>query len=205
MERRHLSGTRVTLARRTVGAARGAREVGCDLWPAPAAPIRSRLSRSPTNRPARVAPSSAEGVDEADAGRAPRGPRFARFAAAMEADPASQDQLCARSQRRIRPADPAKSGRRIQWLGIGSWALFCAALFVSLLLRPHQGSLELDQSHPRALVSDVRPIADSVPTTRGLLPAHGQNVASTAPATTPDMDAMTADQGTPAGVEADHQ
>jgi hypothetical protein len=137
--------------------------------------------------------------------RGARGPRFARFAAAMEADPASQDQLCARSQRRIRPADPAKSGRRIQWLGIGSWALFCAALFVSLLLRPHQGSLELDQSHPRALVSDVRPIADSVPTTRGLLPAHGQNVASTAPATTPDMDAMTADQGTPAGVEADHQ
>jgi hypothetical protein len=205
MGRQNVSGARVTLAPSTVGAARGARGVGYNIWPAPGAPIPTRLSRPPTNGPARVAQSSDKRVGEADAGRASRGPRFARFAAAMEADAASQDQLVPRSQRRIRPADPAKSGRRIQWLGIGSWALFCAALFVSLLLRPHQGSLELDQSHPRALVSDVRPIADSVPTTRGLLPAHGQNVASTAPATTPDMDAMTADQGTPAGVEADHQ
>jgi hypothetical protein len=205
MERRHVSGTRVTLARRTAGAALGAREVGCNAGPAPGAPIPTRLSRSPPKRPARVAQSSDEGVGEADAGRAQRGARFARFAAAMEAGPASRDQLFARSQRKIRPADPAKSGRRVQWLGIGSWALFCAALFVSLLLRPHQVSLELDQIHPRTLASDVRPIADSVPTTRGLLPAHGQKVASTAPATTPDMDAMTADQGTPAGVEADHQ
>jgi hypothetical protein len=205
MERRHVSETRVTLARSIVGAALGARAVVCNAGPAPGAPILTPLSRSPTNRPARVAPSSAERADEADAGRAPRGPPFARFAAAMEAAPASQDQLFPRSQRRIRPAEPDNTSSRIHWLGIGSWALFCAALFVSLLLRPHQGSLELDQSHPRALVSDVRPIADSVPTTRGLLPAHGQKVASTAPATTPDMDAMTADQGTPAGVEADHQ
>ena len=65
------------------------------------------------------------------AGRAPRGPRFARFAAAMAAAPASQDQLCAQSQRRIRPAATVNTSSRIQWLGIGSWALFCAALFVA--------------------------------------------------------------------------
>jgi hypothetical protein len=131
-----------------------------------------------------------------------RGARFARFAAAMEADAASQDQLVPRSQRRNRPADPVNSSPRIQWLGIGSWALFCAALFVSLLIRSDRVSFQLDQIHPQALVSDVRPMADSMPTTRRLLPAHGQEVASTAPATAPDLDARPADQGTRARLEA---
>jgi hypothetical protein len=168
------------------------------------APVSGVSSRSPTNRPARVALSSAERVEEADAGRASQGPRFARFAAAMEADPASRDQLFGWSQRRIRPAETVNTSSRIQWLGIGSWALFCAALLVSLLLPP-QVSLELDQIHPRTLASVVRPIADSVPTTRGLLPAHGQEVALTAPAPAPDLHARPADQGTHPGGEADHQ
>jgi hypothetical protein len=167
--------------------------------PLPEARIPTGSSWPPPNRPARVTQPSEEGVGEADAGSASRGPRFARFAAAMEADPASQDQLFPRSQRRIRPADPVNTSPRIQWLGIGSWALFCAALLVSLLLRPDRVSLPLDQIHPRALVSDVRPLAGSMPTTKKLLPAHGQEVASTAPATAP------ADQGTRAGLETDLQ
>jgi hypothetical protein len=164
-------------------------------------------------------PSLAVADQQADAGRAivgracrggrrgagSQGVRFARFAAAMEADPASRDQLFGWSQRRIRPAETVNTSSRIQWLGIGSWALFCAALLVSLLLRPHQVSLELDQIHPRTLASDVRPIADSVPTTRGLLPGHGQEVALTAPAPAPDLHARPADQETLPGDEADHQ
>ena len=139
-----------------------------------ALPMSAGTSWPPTNRPARVAQPSDEGVAEADAGWASRGPRFARFAAVMEADPASQDQLFPRSQRRIRTADPAISSPRIRWLGIGSWALFCAALFVSLLLRPDRVSFQLDQIQPRTVVSDVRPMADSMPTTTRFLPAHGQ-------------------------------
>jgi hypothetical protein len=205
MERRHVSGARLALGPSTVGAALGAGEVGCNAGPALGAPMLTPLSRSPTNRPARLAQSSDEGVDEAGAGRAPRGPRFARFAAAMAAGPASQDQLFARSQRRIRSAETVNTSARIQWLGIGSWALFCAALFVNLLLRPDRVSFELDQIHPRALVSDVRPMAGSMPTTGGLLPAHGQEVASAGPATAPDLEARPADQGTRAGLEADLQ
>jgi hypothetical protein len=168
-----------------------------------ALPMSAGTSWPPTNGPARVAQPSDEGVGEADAGWASRGPRFARFAAAMEADPGSQDQLFPRSQRRIRTADPVISSARIRWLGIGSWALFCAALFVSLLLRPDRVSFQLDQIHPRVLVSDVRSPAVSMPATKRLLPAHGQKVASTAPATAPDLDARPADQGTRAGLEAD--
>ena len=203
MERRHVSEARLTLARSIVGAALGARAVVCNAGPAPGAPILTRLLRSPTNRPARVAQSSAQRVDEAEAGRAPRGPRFARFAAAMAAAPASQDQLCAQSQRRIRPAATVNTSSRIQWLGIGSWALFCAALFVTLLLPSERASLHLDRIQPRALVSNVRSIAEL--TLRRLLPTHGQEVASTAPATAPELDARPADQGTRAGLEADRQ
>jgi hypothetical protein len=153
--------------------------------PLPEAPIPTGSLWPPTNRPARVAQPSDKRGGEADAGWAWRGPRFARFAAAMEAEAASQDQLLPRSQRRIPTADHVNSSPRIQWLGVGSWALFCAALFVSLLLRPDRVSLPLDQIHSRALGSDVRPMVDSMPATRRLLPAHGQEVASTAPATAP--------------------
>ena len=203
MERRHVSEARVTLARSIVGAALGARAVVCNAGPAPGAPIRTRLLRSPTNRPARVAQSSAQRVDEADAGRAPRGPRFARFAAAMVAAAASQDQLFARSQHRIRAAETVNTSARIQWLGIGSWALFCAALFVTLLLPSERASLNLDRIQPRALVSNVRSIAES--TLRRLLPTHGQEAVSTSPTTAPELDARPADRGTRAGPEADRQ
>ena len=169
MERRNVSGARVPLAPSIVGTALGARGMGCNAGPALGAPIRTRLLRSPTNRPARVAQSSAERVDEAEAGRAPRGPRFARFAAAMAAAPASQDQLCAQSQRRIRPAETVNTSSRIQWLGIGSWALFCAALFVTLLLRPDRDAVdhgialqEADHTLRRAIVS-VPATADPMP------------------------------------------
>jgi hypothetical protein len=168
MERRHFSGARLALGPSTVGAALGAGEVGCNAGTALGAPILTPLSRSPTHRPARVAPSSAEGVDEAGAGRAPRGPRFARFAAAMAADPALQDQLFPRSQRRIRPAEPDNTSSRIHWLGIGSWALFCAALFVTLLLRPDRDAvdrgiaLQADHTLRRAIVS-VPATADPMP------------------------------------------
>jgi hypothetical protein len=79
------------------------------------------------------------------------GPRFARFAAAVEADPTRQAQLLkgpSQSQRRAHPmaassirpvkrvrilsADPVKATPVIHLLGIGSWASFCIALFVSL-------------------------------------------------------------------------
>ena len=187
MERRHVSGTRVALAPSTVGTALGARVVGCNAGPAPGAPIQTQLSRSSPNRPARVAQSSDEGVDEADPGRASHGPRFARFAAAMAAGPASQDQLFARSQRRIRAAETVHSVSRIQWLGIGSWALFCAALFVSLLLRPGRdavdrgtGLQEADHTLRRVVVS-VPPTADPMP-----LPSNSREVTIRPPALAPE-------------------
>jgi hypothetical protein len=169
MGRQNVSGARVTLAPSTVGAILGARGVGCNVWPAPGAPIPTRLLRPPTNGPARVAQSSDKRVGEADAGQASRGPRFARFAAAMEADAASQDRLVPGSQRRIRPTDPIKSLPGIQWLGIGSWAFLCVALFVSLL--PHPGrdavdrgtGLQADHTLQRAIVSDAPPTADPMP------------------------------------------
>jgi hypothetical protein len=77
----------------------------------------------------------------------------------MEAEAALQDQLLPRSQHRIRPAGPVHTSSRIQWLGIVSWALFCAALFVSLLLRPDQDAvdrgigLQADDTLQRAIVS----------------------------------------------------
>jgi hypothetical protein len=151
---------------RTVAAPLGARGVGYNAWPAPGAPVPTRRSRPPTHGPARVAQSPGKRAGEADAGRASSGKRFARFAAAMEVEAASQDQLFPRSQRKIRRADPVNSIPRIQWLGIGSWALFCVALFVSLVLRPDRVSFQLDQIHPRALVSDVRSPAVSMPATK---------------------------------------
>jgi hypothetical protein len=154
------------LAPSRVAASLGARGVGCNAWPAPGAPVPTRRSPPPTHGPARVAQSRDKRAGEADAGRASPGPRFARFATAMEVEAASQDQLFPRSQRKIRRADPVNSIPRIQWLGIGSWALFCVALFVSLVLRPDRVGFQLDQIHPRALVSDVRSPAISMPATK---------------------------------------
>jgi hypothetical protein len=170
--------------------------------PLPEAPTRTRLSSAPSHRPARVAQSSDEGKGEADADRATRSPRFARFAAAMDAAPASQEQLFPRSQRRMRRAHAVDSSVRIRWLRMSIWALMCAALFLSLLLRPDRVSLQLDQIPLRPLVSGAR---DSMLTTRELLPTHGQEVSSATPATAPNLGATAPDQGTPAGAETDHQ
>jgi hypothetical protein len=185
MERRNVPGARVTLGPSTVGAAFGVRGTGRRAWPAPGVPTAAHLSRPPPNRPARVAPSSDEGVGDADAGRGSRGPRFARFAAAREANPASQDQLFPRSQRRIRPAEPVNTSSRIHWLGIGSWAFFCAALFVSLLLRPDWDAvdrgtgLEADHSLQRVFGS-VPATADPMP-----LPSNRREITIRPPAPAP--------------------
>ena len=118
--------------------------------------------RDSRNRPTRVSTRPVRG-----ARRAVRD--FARFAAAMAAGPASQDQLFARSQRRIRAAETVNTSARIQWLGIGSWALFCAALFVTLLLRPDRDAVdhgialqEADHTLRRAIVS-IPATADPMP------------------------------------------
>jgi hypothetical protein len=114
------------------------------------------------------------------------GPRFARFAAAMEANPASQDQLFPRSQRRIRPAEPVNRSSRIEWLGIGSWALLCAALLVSLLLRPDRDAvdrgigLQADHTLQPAIVSDVSAAADLIPR-----PSNCREIEPLAPAAGP--------------------
>ena len=169
MGHQNVSGALVMLAPSTVAAPLGARGVGYDVWRAPGAPVPTRRSPPPPNRPARVAQSSDEGVEEADPGRAWHGPRFVRFAAAMDASPASQDQLFARSPRRIHPPEPVHSVSGIQWLGIGSWAFFCVALFVSML--PHPGrdavdrstGLQADHSLRQVVVRDVPPTADPMP------------------------------------------
>jgi hypothetical protein len=178
MRRQNVSGARVALAPRTVGATHGARGAACNAWPAPRSSEPTRLSRPPTNSPARVA-------QPAHGGQAPRGPRFARFAAAMETEATSQDQLFPRSQRKIRRADPVNSIPRIQWLGIASWALFCAALFVSLLLRPDQDAvdrgigLQADDTLQRAIES-VPATADPIP-----LPSNGRGITIRPPAPAP--------------------
>jgi hypothetical protein len=178
MECRHPSGARDTLAPSAVGPALGARVLGGNGWRAPRAPIPTRLSRPSPDRPVRVGQSSDEGVEQADPRRAAHGPRFARFAAAMQADPASQDQLFARSPRRIRPPERVPPVSGIQWLGIGSWAFFCVALFVSLLppsgrdALDHGTGVQADHSLRQVVVRDVPPTADPMP-----LPSNTAEVA----------------------------
>jgi hypothetical protein len=178
MRRQNVSGARVALAPSTVGATHGARGAACNAWPAPRSSEPTHLSRPPTNSPTRVA-------QPAQGGQAPRGRRFARFAAAMEAEAASKAQLLRRPQRRIRPANPVDSRARIQWLGMASWALFCTALFVSLLLRPDQDAvdrgigLQADHTLQRAIVS-VPATADPMP-----LPSKGRGLTIRPPAPAP--------------------
>jgi hypothetical protein len=167
-----------------------------------------------------VAPPSDQPVVEPGGQRASNGPRFARFAAAMEAALTPQDQLLERSPRsrrrarlsavaaatlpplkdaRSHTADPVRSPAAIRWLGIGSWALFCAALFVSLLLRPDRDAgtgLRPDRVQHQAIVSDVRPAADPTPMMRELLSSNGQAVTSAAPAARADPRASPAPQPT---------
>ena len=162
------------------------------------AAVRDHMGRF--DEPARVAQASAQRVGKADAEWAARGLRFARFAAAMQDNPTPQDgvlDVLCRSVRRkhptaassIRPArgaaDPVKSVTGIQWLGIGSWAFFCVALFVSL----HPGRDAIDrgtgpQTHhalQRTIVSGVPPTADPIP-----LPSSGRGVAIGPPPPAPE-------------------
>jgi hypothetical protein len=167
----------------------------------------------------RVTQRSEERVVEPDVDRASSDPRFPRFAAAMEAAPTAQDQLLdgiSRSQRQAQPSAVAASTVRplrgarfhtaasaestpgIRWLGIGSWGLLCAALFVSLLLRPDRDvvdrgiGLRSDRIQHRPIVSDVRPAADPTSTAKELLPSNRQEATSAAPAAGPDLDASPA-------------
>jgi hypothetical protein len=96
---------------------------------------------------------------EPDVERAPKSPRFVRFAATMRAEPPPAGQMLrerTRVQLQHAPSDAGDSpGSRsmeardpispwMVWLGIGSWILLCAALFVSLLSWHERNVLEGD-------------------------------------------------------------
>jgi hypothetical protein len=128
----------------------------------------------------------------------PNGPRFARFVAAIEANP-PQVQLLEElppytsSPLQSAPSEitsrvcgavgawpwlveRARSNTKLQWLGMGSWMLFCAAFFVSGLLSRDganydpEVNLAPDQIKDRATSSEVleganRSQAEATPTT----------------------------------------
>lgn len=159
-------------------------------------------------------------------------PRFARFVAAIEATPPPQAQLleelpprspsplqsalpettstvCRPTEAWSRLVDRARSHPKILWLGIDSWMLFCAALFVSLLpsqdraVYDHGADIRSDQIQDRATSSEVleaadRSQAESMPTTDDVLPSEGQEAAS---AVRPPLDARSAPQEAEARLE----
>jgi hypothetical protein len=107
---------------------------------------------------------SAHSVEALELDLARRRRRFARFAAAMEAAPPPTAQM-------LRASMPTPKARRTElrrrpvpglaWLGLGSWALMCGGLFVSLLLWRHQDAFDAYVRQPgqttvRATGSDVR-------------------------------------------------
>ena len=150
---------------------------------------------------------------EPEAERTSCGPRFARFVAAIEAAPPPQAQLleerlprspsplqsalpettafvCGSTEALSRLVDRARSHPKILWLGIGSWMLFCAAFFVSLLpsqdraVYDHGADVRSDQIRNRATSGVVlqgadRSQAESMLTTDDVLPSDGQEAAST--------------------------
>jgi hypothetical protein len=160
---------------------------------------------------------------EPEAERTSSGPRFVRFGAAIEATPPPQAQLleellplspsplqsalpettgpvCGPTKTRSRLADRGRSHPKILWLGIGSWMLFCAAFFVSLL--PSQDRTAYDHgAHIRSaeirkqatsgvvLQGAGRSQTESMPTTDEVLPSDGQEAAS---AVRPPLDASSA-------------
>jgi hypothetical protein len=149
---------------------------------------------------------------EPEAERTSNGPRFARFVAAIEATPPPQAQLpeelpprspsplqsslpettatvCGPTEAWPRLVDRARSHPKILRLGVGSWMLFCAALFVSLLpsqdraVYDHGADIRSDQIQDRATSSEVldgadRSQAESMPTTDDVLPSERQEAAS---------------------------
>jgi hypothetical protein len=96
---------------------------------------------------------------ESNVERTSSGRRFVRFAAAMQAEPPPTEQIPDEQTRAQLPPAPSaaadstvrrstgarhRSNPWIRWLGIGSWALLCAALFVSLLSWPDRELLKRD-------------------------------------------------------------
>ena len=105
---------------------------------------------------------------------------------------------------RILTADPDKYLTGIQWLGIGSWAFFCVALFVTLLLHPGRDAvdrgtgLQADHTLQRAIVS-----VPQLPIQAPALERPGDHdEASGASAWTRRMNAVVASTGMLARLEA---
>lgn len=146
---------------------------------------------------------------EPDVERRSNGPRFAKFAARMQAEPPPMGQMLdERTRAEVQHVAPAavdfsasrSTGARDRsppWLlslGIGSWALLCAALFVSLLswqdreLSKRDGGATSDPIQSPATVSNALRAADRdqpTPMLEELLPKEGHKVTTEA---RPDLD-----------------
>jgi hypothetical protein len=114
---------------------------------------------------------------ELDVERAPKGPRFVRFAATMRAEPPPAGQMLrerTRVQLQHAPSDagdfPGSRAMRARnpispwmvWLGIGSWALLCAALFVSLLSWHERNVLEGDLGTKSEQIQNPAPLSEAL-------------------------------------------
>jgi len=114
---------------------------------------------------------------EPDVERAPKGPRFVRFAAAMRAEPPpAGHMLRERTRARLQHVPSAAadfSGSRARgardprspwmvWLGIGSCALLCAALFVSLLLWHERNVSERDLGTKSGQIQSPAPLREAL-------------------------------------------
>ena len=133
---------------------------------------------------------------------------FVRFAAAMQAEPPPTEQIRdERTRAQLLPAPSAadstvsrsmearhRSNPWIPWLGIGSWALLCAALFISLLsshdreLLQRDGGTTSDPIQSPATVSNALRAADRnqpTPMLEELLPKEGHKMTTEA---RPDLD-----------------
>jgi hypothetical protein len=114
---------------------------------------------------------------EPDVERAPKGPRFVRFAATMRAEPPPSGQMLnerTRAQlqhapsaagdfpgsRALRARDPISPW--MVWLGIGSWRLLCAALFVSLLSWRERNVLEGDLGTKSEQIQNSPPLSKAL-------------------------------------------
>lgn len=106
-------------------------------------------------------------------------------------------------QDRFDGSAPARARGDIPWLGIGSWVLFCAALFVSLLGWPDQIALDrvagITLDRVTAIWSDYAPATGDanqqggIATTQEPMPAEG----APAPAREQDWSSMTPPAGQP--------
>jgi hypothetical protein len=112
-------------------------------------------------------------------------------------------------QNRFDGADSMRVRGDIPWLGIGSWVLFCAALFVSLLGWPDQIALDrvagLTLDRVTAMWSDYGPSTSDtdqpggIATTQEPMPAEG----APAPAREQDWSSMTPPAAQPPSMAPD--